>query len=206
MVTVDHNNMNEDITNDEVDDVTRVTRQEQAKATNKPAIDHLPDAVKKDEFGMLILLAKPGEKIIIERVASILSNKPWLDTKTYVINTIDAASGDVNLWDDDLKRFAQTNYIKGTQVGYRFKLANQKGLQIGKKKRGRPRKNPTDAPELAKPVQLGADGLPVVKKRGRPAGIKNRSKDVIHAEKRAKLDLRSKRKTKSKVKSKSKSK
>ena len=196
MVTVDRNNMNEDITNDEFDDVTRHEHREKAKAANKPAIDHLPDAVKKDEFGMLTLLAKPGEKIIIERVASILSNKPWLDTKTYVINTIDAASGDVNLWDDDLKRFAQTNYIKGTQVGYRFKLANQKGLQIGKKKRGRPKKNATGIPELIKPVVLDINGLPVKLKRGRPPGIKNRDKETIKTEKRAKLDLRMLKKAK----------
>ena len=166
---------NEIIDNGEVDEVTRAAQLEAAKATNKPMIDHLPDAVEKDEFGMLTLLARPGEKIIIERVASVLLNKPWLDTKTYVVNTIDAASGDVNLWDDDLKRFAQTNYIKGLQVGYRFKLVTHKGMQIGKKKRGRPKKNPIMEP---KPVELDINGQQVKKKRGRPPGIKNKSKDI----------------------------
>ncbi|NDE17815.1 hypothetical protein EBZ80_23100 [bacterium] len=71
-------------------------------------------------------------------------------------------------------------------------------MSIGKRKRGRPRKNPTGAPEPGKPVQLGPDGTPVAKKRGRPAGTKNRSKDVIRAEKKAKLEKRAVRKTKRK--------
>lgn len=168
----------------------------EAKGANKPVIDHLPDAVARDEMGMPVLLAKPGEKIVIERVASVLSHRPWLDTKTYTIQSIDAATGGLVLWDDDLHRDASSNYIEGLKVGYRFKLPNIKGLSIGKKKRGRPKKNPTLAPVEAPPVVLGPDGQPVKKKRGRPAGSKNRDRATIAAEKRAKLEKKKQRRTK----------
>lgn len=183
------------IDNGEMDEISREVAAS-TKAVNKPMIDHLPDAVSKDEMGLPTLLAKPGDKIVIERVASVLNNKPWLDTKTYVIESIDSGTGHLKLWDEDLGRSATSNFIKGLAAGYRFKLPNLKGLSIGKKKRGRPRKNPTGAPEVAKPVQLGPDGKPIAKKRGRPAGSKNRDRDVIKAEKRAKLEARKTKKQK----------
>jgi hypothetical protein len=190
--------VDEIITNDEVDEITRAERLERAKVAAKPLIDHLEDAVGNDQFGNPVLNAKVGDKIIIERVASVLNHKPWLDTKTYVITSIDGFTGDLVLMDHDLGQVAGSNYITGLKHGYRFKLPNSKGMSIGKRKRGRPRKNPTGAPEPGKPVQLGPDGTPVAKKRGRPAGTKNRSKDVIRAEKKAKLEKRAVRKTKRK--------
>lgn len=185
---------NEIITNDEVDEITRATRAEQTKLASKPIIDHLEDAVSEDQFGNPVLLARVGDKIIIERVASVLSHKPWLDTKTYIITSIDGVTGDLVLMDYDLGQQAGSNYITGLKHGYRFKLPNSKGMSIGKRKRGRPKKNPTGAPELEKPVQLDANGQPIKKKRGRPPGVKNRDRDIIAAEKKAKI-MR-KRKTK----------
>lgn len=188
---------NDIIDNGEVDEITRAAIAEGAKVTNKPMIDHLPDAVERDEMGMLTLLAVPGEKIVIERIATVLNHKPWLDTKTYTIETIDAATGHITLWDDDLHRSATSNFILGTKAGYRFKLpAGRTG--IGQRKRGRPKKNPTGVPEAPKPVELDANGQPVKKKRGRPPGSKNRDKDTIKAEKKAKLEARKPRKAKKK--------
>ena len=184
------------IDNGLMDEISTEAAKEAAKAANKPMIDHLPDAVAKDELGMPTLLAKPGDKIIIERVASVLSHKPWLDTKTYTIQTIDAVSGHLTLWDENFHRDATSNFIEGLKVGYRFKLPNSKGISIGQKKRGRPKKNPTGVPDPAKPVQLGPDGKPVAKKRGRPPGSKNRDKETIKAEKRAKLEIRKTKKEK----------
>lgn len=198
MTTNEENN--EVITNDEVDEITRAERLERSKAAAKPPIDHLEDAVGTDQFGNPILLAKVGDRIIIERVASVLSHKPWLDTKTYVITNVDGFTGDLVLMDTDLHQQAGSNYITGLKHGYRFKLPNSKGMSIGKRKRGRPRKNPTGAPEPVKPVQLGPDGKPLAKKRGRPAGTKNRSKDLIRAEKKAKLEKRKTRGNKKKAK------
>jgi len=175
--------------NGEVDEITRAEKAERAKSANKPLIDHLPDAIEKDELGMPVLLAKPGDKLVIERYASILKGSPWLDTKTYTIESIDIASGRVDLWDDDLGRNAITNYIEGTKAGYRFKLPAGR-VGIGQRKRGRPKKNPTGAPEASKPVELDVNGRPVKKKRGRPPGSKNRSREVIRAEKRAMVETR----------------
>lgn len=183
-----------------LDDLTAAEAKEKARSAAKPIIDHLEDAVGKDQFGNPVLFAKVGDKIVIERVATILSHKPWLDTKTYVITNVDGFTGNLSLMDTDLGQCAMSNYITGTKAGYRFKLPNAKGMSIGKRKRGRPRKNPTGAPEPTKTIQLDPNGQPVKKKRGRPAGTKNRPKDVIRAEKKAKLATRkakvAKRKTK----------
>lgn len=186
MVDIDDINENPET----FDELTALEAKQRAKEASKPLIDHLPDAVVKDEMGLLALSAGTGDKLIIERYATVLSHRPWLDTKTYTITNVNLATGFVGLWDDDLHRAASTNFIEGVKCGYRFKLTTRKGMQIGKRKRGRPRKNPTDAPELAKPVELGPDGQPIKKRRGRPAGVKNRPKDVIVAEKKAKISKR----------------
>lgn len=186
MVDIDDINENPET----FDELTALEAKQRAKEASKPLIDHLPDAVVKDEMGLLALSAGTGDKLIIERYATVLSHRPWLDTKTYTITNVNLATGFVGLWDDDLHRTASTNFIEGVKCGYRFKLTTRKGMQIGKRKRGRPRKNPTDAPELAKPVELGPDGQPIKKRRGRPAGVKNRPKDVIVAEKKAKISKR----------------
>ena len=177
--------VNENPTNPEtINELVELETAEQQQRANRPMIDHLPDAIERDELGRSVLNAKPGEKLIIERWATILKNRPWLDTKTYTIISIDEATGHLKLWDDDLQRNAATNYIDGVKAGYKFKLPTRKGMQIGKKKRGRPKKNPTDAPtvEAAKPSSDGP------KKRGRPAGSKNRDREVIAAEKKAKVE------------------
>ena len=187
-----------------IDDLSAVEAKEKARSAAKPLIDHLEDAVDKDQFGNLVLNAKVGDKIVIERFATVLSHRPWLDTKTYVITNVDGVTGDLGLMDTDLGQSAMSNYITGTKAGYRFKLPNAKGVSIGKRKRGRPRKNPTGAPEPTKPVQLDPNGQPVKKKRGRPAGTKNRPKDIIRAEKKAKLEKRKAKATKRKSITKSK--
>jgi hypothetical protein len=146
-----------------------------SKPITPPAIDHLPDAIVKDSLGRPILLAHPGDKIVIERYATVLAHKPWLDTKTYTVESIEESTGIVHLYDEELYRNSSTNYIDGSKQGYRFKLATAKGASIGQRKRGRPRKNPeTITPTDASP-----------KKRGRPKGAKNRPKSIIKAEKAA---------------------
>lgn len=176
--------------NGEMDEISRAAALEASKLASRPLIDHLADAVAKDDMGNLVLEAKAGDKIIIERFASVLSHRPWLDTRTYIIESVDGVTGDLRLFDPDMNQEAMSNYITGTQRGYRFKLPNSKGLNIGQRKRGRPKKNPTGVPEEVKPVQLDANGQPIKKKRGRPPGSKNRDRDTIVAEKKAKIDRR----------------
>ena len=46
----------------------------------------------------------------------------------------------------------------------------------------------------AAPVQLDENGQPVKKKRGRPPGTKNRPKEVMVAERKAKAEMKAKKK------------
>ena len=152
---------------------------ERARLASKPNIDHLPDAVEKDELGRMVLLAKPGEKIVIERYATILRNNPWLDTKSYTVVSIDEATGRVYLWDDELQRRAMTDYVQALKVGHRIKLPTARTVITTKRKRGRPKKN--KSVEQAAPAPAGEK-----KRRGRPKGAKNRTKEEIAAEKAVK--------------------
>lgn len=173
--------------------VAAMSAREAHRLASRPVIDDLADAVVKDELGRLILLAKPGEKLIVERFATILPGRPWLDTKTYTIQSIDEATGRIHLWDDELQRTALTDYISGTKAGYRFKLPVKGRKVSSKRKRGRPRKN-VAAPAVAVTPTVGPDGAPVKRGRGRPKGVKNRDTATIAAEKKAKADLKAAKK------------
>ena len=148
------------------------------KPVNKPDISRLPDALGPDGKPLF----KAGDKIVIERYASCLTGCPYLDTRSYRVQSIDMTTGNVWLFDDSLCQHAGTNWKTAPRTGDVFKFAM--GNVVSKKKRGRPRKNPIEAP---KPVVLGEDGKPVKKKRGRPPGSKNRPKSEIKAEKAAKV-------------------
>lgn len=151
-----------------------------AVATNRPDISSLPDAF---DHGRPVF--QVGDKVVIERYATMLDTHPYLDTKTYKVVAIDTDTGNMRLWDDQLGQFASDNFKTGTAAGTRtYKIAM--GVNVStKKKRGRPRKNPVVALEEAKPAAPAEK-----KKRGRPPGSKNRDKDTIRAEKAEKKALR----------------
>lgn len=142
----------------------------------KPNISHLKPALVVVD-GAPLPLFNIGDKIVIERYASVLAARPWLDTLTYTVESIDDETGVVGLWNEDLKQHALGNYITGPKKGDVYCLAIAKET-IGKKKRGRPRVRPLPPEGEPKPVRKG--------KRGRPPGSKNRPKDVIAAERAAK--------------------
>lgn len=144
------------------------------KAVNKPDISRLKDALSKEGRPLYVV----GDRIIIERYGTIGGRRLYLDTRTYRVDRIDEASGNVWLFDLDLGQHAGDNFRSGPRGGNVYKFAA--GTSIAKKKRGRPRKNPVEEP---KPPEKGPDGAPVKKKRGRPPGVKNRSKGEIRAEK-----------------------
>lgn len=174
-----------------------MSAKEAHRLATRPNIDDMVDAVVKDELGRYVLLVRPGEKLIVERFATILPGNPWLDTKTYTVQSVDEATGRVHLWDDELQRTALTDYIGGTKAGYRFKLPI-KGRKISsKRKRGRPRKVVAAAPvaqPTAAPVATNPDGTPVKRGRGRPKGAKNRDRETIAAEKKAKAEVKAAKK------------
>lgn len=143
------------------------------KAVSKPDISRLPDAIVGGipQFG-------PGDKIVIERYCSFLKGCPYLDTRTYRVVDVDAFTGKMHLYDDALNQNAVDNWKTGIKTGNIYKLAVGNVVST-KRKRGRPRKNPIEAP---KPVDANVPK----RGRGRPKGVKNRAKEVIVAEKAAK--------------------
>jgi hypothetical protein len=148
------------------------------KPVNKPDVSRLPDATLD---GKPIFAA--GDRIVIERYNGILAGNPYLDTKTFLVNSVDMETGKVRLFDESLIQHATDNWKGGLARGQVYKFAH--GFNVStKRKRGRPRKAPV-APPTEAPVSTEP------KKRGRPKGSKNRDKAVIVAEKAAKRAAKS---------------
>lgn len=170
---------------------------ERARLASKPVLDHLEDAVEVDDLGIPIFTVAPGDKVVVERYATILRGSPWLDTKVYTVESIDGVTGTLRLWDDDDKCHAMTNYITGLAAGFKFKVPPAKGgVPTSQRRRGRPRKILPPGQEKPSTPILGEDGQPVKKKRGRPPGVKNRPRDVIVEERRAKVKAKKSKKSK----------
>lgn len=183
---------------DSISSILDSEAKERARLAQKPIIDHLEDAIELDDDGVPVFTIPPGEKVIIERFRTVLKDPAWLDTKVYTVETIDGVTGNLMLWDDEGKCHSMSNYLTAPKRGYRFKVPPAKGgLHIQSRKRGRPRKLVPVGQEAPLPiVQLDENGQPIKKKRGRPAGVKNRPKEVVQAEKKAKLEAKKKAKKK----------
>lgn len=171
MPQVDVDSFSETLTPEQRDELFKTP-----DSATKPDISNLPNAI--DVFGQPAFTV--GDKIVIERYAHILPGQPYLDTKSYKVLEVDDVTGDMRLYDETLSQFAMENWKIGTKRGNVYKLAM--GNVISRKQRGRPRKNPIEAP---KPLVVGPDGKPIKKKRGRPPGTKNRPTEVIAAIKEA---------------------
>lgn len=142
------------------------------REAKKPNISHLTDAVGELPDGNKIALFDVGDRIIVQRNLAWALDQ-WLDTKAYVVRSIDDDTGIVKCQDDEMGHHAVVGFKHPGQV---FKFAPKKG-------------NPFKAPKVEKaPVVELAPGEK--KKRGRPKGTKNRSKDLIKAEKAAKKEGR----------------
>jgi hypothetical protein len=143
------------------------------KPVAKPDISKLPDAIVGGTAQF-----KEGDKIVIERYSSFLAGKPYLDTKTYRVVRHDEFTGRIHLFDEQLDQNAIMNWKEGIRHGTVFKLATGKVDVSTKRKRGRPKKLVDGVVPEPKPVGEKRG-------RGRPAGAKNRPKEVIAAEKAA---------------------
>lgn len=164
----------------------------EAIEARKPKIAHLEDAIVVAGDDVLPLFGI-GDRIVIERYAHVLPLKPWLDTQTYLVDDIDDETGDLHLWNADLMQHAMGNFKVGPARGDVYKLfPKEKGsLVIGKRKRGRPKRDrsaetPTAANSSSVPGIITALKPGEKRKRGRPPGSKNRSKADIQAERMAK--------------------
>ena len=160
----------------------------------KPDIECLDDAViDSPEIGK-VFIPQAGDGLIIEYP------QPWRETKYFVIQDVDYDTGNVRLWDPAARRQHGTNYITG-QEKWELKLklpapntCSTKDIsarlnEVGMKKRCKR--------AVSKIIAQQTETNHVVKKsrigRGRPAGSKNRSKDVIEEEKKERNVIRAAR-------------
>jgi hypothetical protein len=149
----------------------------------RPDISHLDMAVEVDDAGNVTFIPEVGQKVVIERPATCLPGSPWLDTTLYTVLDIDPETGNLKLWRDELGGFASSNYIEGLLQGYSFRLPPKKGPIVKRKLRVK---------RLVKEDTVPTVTVPPGEKRarGRPKGSKNRPKDVIKAEKTARVQAR----------------
>lgn len=161
--------------NDGDENVDTTLTPEQAKArrlAKRPGIDHLEDGVLfVPDTGEAVPVFAEGDRIVAERHASLLLGRPWLDTRIYLVKSIDDERGFVRCIDEELGHNA---YIGFKDPYTRIKLCPAKG-------------NPFTQPK----AKNAGRSAPVVngqgrKGRGRPKGSKNRPREVIEAERKAK--------------------
>lgn len=130
----------------------------------RPPIDHLKNAVRDGRF-----LAKVGDRIVLERWATLLKGSPWLSTGVFLVRQIDSETGFVWLYDAACHNHSCTNFITGPASGA-VKIMLAPGVKD-------PFTVPRGAPEKtlqAKDAVTNTDASK--KRRGRPRGSKNRSK------------------------------
>ena len=143
----------------------------------RPDISHLKDGLATSEELGTVPLFDVGDRIVIDCCTSLLAWNPGLATHVGKVRSIDDDTGLVSIYDEasdprhPMVRWASYKAHGELTV---FKLAPAKG-------------NPFDLPKVRPQANVG---VPVPRPegkrgRGRPAGAKNRPKDVIKAEKEA---------------------
>lgn len=137
----------------------------------RPSIDHLKNAMKQTKAGQVIppvFLAKVGDRIVLERWATLLKGTPWLSTGVYIVLTIDQENGWVGLYDNISHTHACTNFITGPASGA-VKIMLAPGVRD-------PFTVPKGVTERALPVKDAVTiGDSTKKHRGRPCGSKDGS-------------------------------
>ena len=146
-----------------VEQVSRLVGRREAR---RPDISGLQSAIGVDGYPAFVA----GDRIVIERYASFLAGRPYLDTRTYRVESVDLDSGKVNLWDESLYQYASDNWRHGVSIGQVYKFVKGR-LVSSKGRRGRPRKESSAPVEAAVPVVVEGK-----RRRGRPPGVKNRAK------------------------------
>lgn len=110
---------------DNIQDHVNVRAREAKRLSSRPSIDHLLDAVVERD-GKLHFLPEKGTRVIIERLATVLSHKPWLDTKSYIVESVDQETGDIRLQDEEMHHASHSNFKTALELGYRLKLPGAK--------------------------------------------------------------------------------
>lgn len=155
------------------DFATAVERAISPRERLRPPIDHLKNAVKESKTKGQVLvpefLAKVGDRIVLERWATLLKGAPWLSTGVFIVRQIDYETGFVWLYDALCHNHSCTNFITGPASGA-VKIMLAPGVKD-------PFTVPRRAPEKTLPAKDAVTNPDVSKKRrGRPRGSKNRPK------------------------------
>lgn len=104
------------------------------RAASRPYIDHLDDAIVEGVF-----MVPVGKKVVIERYYDAKGQMSWLDTRSYTVVSVNAANGDLRLFDNDVLQTANSNYITGPARGYKFKIET-KATRLKGRGKSRPKK------------------------------------------------------------------
>lgn len=177
---------------DESEDEPSLSALQAVRPRDMPKIDHLKDAVLLSPEGKPELIVPPGGRVIIERRSSILNGAPWIDTKVFEVREVDQENGLMKLWDPELHQHARDNWFVGLKVGSRYKLPPLKGKWDAPPKVIPVSATPTTTTSVSSPV---GEGEEVKRRRGRPAGVKNRPKEVIQREKAEKAAAKAAKKS-----------
>lgn len=168
----------EDVDSDEdLDSIFDPDGAEAKRLARRPDISALEDAFEPGIDGTPIPKFKVGSRIIMERFSIFLSQRQWLNTNTYFVESIDYETGVIRLWNPELSQYELTSWKTAiAKHGFVYKLPPAKGGIIKKRGRGRPSKMQVTPPPAtaAATTPIPDDGKP---RRGRPKGSKNRAKD-----------------------------
>jgi hypothetical protein len=173
------------------------TAQEERRLAKRPDISHLRDATIKDpETGIVRPLFGTGDRIVADRCTTHLRGAPWLDTRVYIVMSIDDVKGIIHCIDEEAQHHAfiglrdQFTKLKlAPKHGNPFNAAEVKKLE---KKQLQMKKNNSSVATISLDEN-------VPRRKGRPKGTKNRPRAVILAEKQAKkLEKEAKRLAKTK--------
>ena len=159
---------------------------EAKRLARKPAVDHLELGTAPVEGLGLIPLFNVGDRIVVERHTTHLRGTPWLDTRILTVLSIDDVTGHVRCNDPEAQQVCLVSFMSSTT---RIFLCPRAGNPF------KPGKHHVPTARVAQENASGpltGDNAP--KKRGRPKGSKNRSRELINAEKEArKLERREKK-------------
>lgn len=169
---------------DDVADVSLTPAQRESnRLAKRPRLDHLqPGTVTDPETGDRLPLFDVGDRIIVDRCTDLLEGCPWLDTRLYIVKSIDDESGAVHCSDPEFNHHAVVSF---RNPFHRIVLPPPRGNPFAAPK-GRPRREEG----LPKP-EGKRDESSSKRTRGRPKGSKNRAADVVAADKLAQQSLRS---------------
>lgn len=184
--------------NDNIEDfILSPEQREQQRLAKKPSIDHLsPGVIVKDN--KIVPLFSQGDRIVVERYATLVNGCPWLDTFVARVISLDTETGVVRITDEETQHAGFVSFKQGHTV---IKLAPKSGNPFeGKRmmRRSKTMKKIIEA-QIAKDEEEQAtknndkfaaknveNQQEKKKGRGRPKGSKNRDKETIKNEKLAK--------------------